>query len=182
LAPYFHKAILLKRAEIEALQFEDASQQLRQAEVLKSLDEEILLQLNTYMGVMEEDDVRWVLDLAIPVALNIVAWTVISAYLLLFVVPYLILGGWLRGVFYMLILGISFFTENLLSRYAPDWFRLPPNTAGHLLFVAFFVFANAILFDWIFEVATDTSRPCPSCQALLDGNVLFCQHCGLLQK
>jgi hypothetical protein len=108
-------------------------------------------------------------------------WLALAAVALLFVLPYLVLGGWRRGVFYMLVLAASFFLEDELQRAAPTWFSLRSRSVAALLIVAFAVFANALFFDWVFETSTERTKVCPGCQAQLDEYDMHCSVCGLVQ-
>ena len=123
-----------------------------------------------------------VMDLILPAALNMVVWIALTAMLLLFVVPYLILGGWWRGLFYIFILWISFFLENWLTVISPTWFRLPHGGVIAWLFASVFIFINALFFDWLFDVGTQRKKVCPACKAELDRESLFCSECGFQQE
>ena len=114
-------------------------------------------------------------------ALNMVVWTALTAYLLLFVLPYLILGGWRRGMFYILLLAVGLSTENILTAYSPAWFMLPADSAGSFLLVAFFVLANALLFDWLFSEITREKTVCLCCGSHIEKGSRFCNTCGFAQ-
>jgi hypothetical protein len=105
-----------------------------------------------------------------------------AALLLLFVVPYLILGGWARGIFYMVLLWASFALENRLTISAPTWFQLPPDSVAQGPFIAFFVFINALFFDWLFEATVERKKICPACKTELDQDSMFCARCGFQQE
>jgi hypothetical protein len=120
-------------------------------------------------------------DLGLPVILNVVFWIVITTYVMLFVIPYLAMGGWGKGLFYMVILGMSFLTENVLEKAAPEWFGLESGSVPSILIIAFFIFANALFFDWMYELGAEKTRVCPGCHAHLEDADRYCSRCGFVQ-
>jgi hypothetical protein len=169
------------RTEVVNLETKNAEEEDRRTNLLRALDEEVVFKLDSLGAVLTDTDSS-VVDFYIPAALNMVVWLALTAYLLLFVVPYLILGGWRRGLFYILILITSFNLENALSNYSPTWFSLPQNSISSLLTVAFFVFANALFFDWVFTTLTERAKICPACENSLTPDAYYCSNCGFVQE
>lgn len=178
--PKLEANLLETRAEIAALSTDDESIQQRRDRMLDTFDEILKANWLDYGLAVTEEDTE-VLDVGIPLALNIVAWLAFAAIALLFVLPYLVLGGWRRGLFYMLLLAASFFIENGLEKSAPTWFSLKARSVGSILIIASAVFANALFFDWLFERSTERKKACPGCQAQLDDYDVHCSVCGLVQ-
>ena len=181
IAPRARQELLRKRDEIVKLEIVSPSEESRREQLLLVLDDEILAKLNSFGTVISAEDTS-IVDIYIPAALNMVVWTALTAYVLLFVFPYLILDGWKRGIFYILILAISFNLENILSKYSPSWFMLKERSTSSLLMIAFFIFANALFFDWLFDVLTEKKKICPSCGTSLPKESFFCSHCGFVQE
>ena len=180
IVPPAHAKVAGIRVQVANFPVEDPTEIERQDELLSAIDEEDQNLEHQGLPITPED--TSLTDLYIPAALNMVAWTALTAYFMLFFLPYLILGGWKRGIFYILILGLSFNLENLLTHYSPTWFSLPPGSAGSTLFIAFFIFANALFFDWLFDALTEKNKPCPSCRTNLPEEALYCSNCGFVQR
>jgi hypothetical protein len=181
LVPSTRESLLIERSKLINLELKTPEDDAKRIKIIKALDEEILSNLDSVATVSSEQDTI-IVERYIPAALNMVVWTALTAFALLFVLPYLILGGWRRGLFYILVLGISFYAENLLSIYSPVWFRLPVHSASSFLMIAFFVFANALFFDWLFDTFSERKKACPSCDANLSLDDFFCPSCGFVQK
>lgn len=179
--PEARARILEKRQELTSMQSEDADKLAWRDYALAIVDNSTLPAIETLGLVITPDDSS-ILDVMIPAALNMVVWIALTALLLLFVVPYLILGGWGRGLFYMFILGVSFALENKLTIVAPTWFRLADDSISQGPFIAFFVLINALFFDWLFEVVTNRRKICPACKTELEKNSMFCPECGYQQE
>jgi hypothetical protein len=173
--------ILEKKRELVEMQSDDTDKLIWRDYALLYVDNMILSEIDTQALVITPEDTS-AMDVLIPVALNMVVWLAMTALLLLFVVPYLILGGWGRGLFYIFILGISFALENQLTIIAPTWFMLSQDSISQGPFIAFFVLINALFFDWLFEVFTNRKKICPSCKTELDQKTLFCSECGYEQE
>lgn len=178
--PDLRRDILSFQAEIINLEIQDEKADARRQLALKRLEEDILPQIEDMIFIPLEGD-SGIFTYAIPVAMNMVIWVALSSYIALFVFPYLLLGGCRRGLLYVLILGVSFFTENVLAAKAPQWFSLPPGSPQGILTIAFFVFANALFLDWVFDRFTERTKPCLLCNQIVDEKDLFCSTCGHVQ-
>jgi hypothetical protein len=164
-----------------SLPLEDADKENWRDYTISMVDYLILPDLEIQGLVITPDD-QSVAEIGLPAALNMVVWIALTAFFLLFVLPYLILGGWGRGIFYIIVLGLSFALENRLTLYAPTWFSLSPNGLSRVLFVAFFVFVNALFFDWLFDTITNRKKACPACKLEMDKVSLYCSQCGFQQE
>ena len=164
------------RAAVAAIDPEDTLSQGRQERLLSYLDEMLTSGLKDYGSITAE-----MLDFALPLAFNLAVWVLFTDIALLFVLPYLALGGWRRGLFYMVLLGAAFSVDNALQQSAPTWFSLRPGSISSMLIVAFVVFANALFFDWLFEMLVEKKKVCPDCQVQLDASDSYCRSCGLIQ-
>ena len=71
--------------------------------------------------------------------------------------------------------------EGALLVSAPTWFSLKPRSVGAVLIVAFAVFANALFFEWVFDLLTERRKMCPGCHAHLKTVDAYCSACGLSQ-
>lgn len=180
IVPPARRELLENRSAIEELKIDSPGQESRRDEILDFINGDILPGLETF-GVVDSGRGFSFEELYIPMALNMVVWTALTAYLLLFVVPYLILGGWKRGLFYILLLGIGLNTEKMLTLYSPTWFMLPKSSLGSFFLIAFFVFANALFFDWIYDELTSDKIVCLSCNAYIEKKSRFCEDCGFVQ-
>lgn len=178
--PRFRADILTIRAAVTAVDVDDVSSQQRKDRLLAYLDDMITDELVS-PGLVVTENNQEILNFAIPSALNFAVWVLFTDIVLLFVLPYLALGGWRRGLLYMAILAAAFAAEGTLQKNAPTWFSLRPDSIGSLLIVAFAVFANALFFDWVFEMVTERRKPCPGCQAQLYASDAYCSICGLSQ-
>jgi hypothetical protein len=181
IVPAVQTKLLEERLIIEGLQVNEETDQRAQSYVSKYVVDENLKKVETIGSLTTQQGID-LLELSITTGLNIIAWWALTAYLLLFVLPYLMLGGWARGIFYMLVLAASFWIEEKLSSYAPSWFRLPTSSISAALLVAFFVFANALFFDWVFEALGQKEKACPACEAILNKEDLYCPKCGFIQE
>jgi len=177
--PEFEAEITARRSAIISLEIEDESAGQRRDRLLATFDETVFDVLPAY-GCISEQDTQ-VFDLFIPSALHIAVWWSLAGVVLLFVLPYFAFGGWLRGLFYMIVLFASFQIENQLQESAPTWFSLDAGSPSVPLVIAFAVFANALFFDWLFDTLTERQKVCPACQAQLDVAVIHCSFCGLVQ-
>jgi type IV secretory pathway VirB2 component (pilin) len=118
----------------------------------------------------------------ITAALNMVVWIVLTAFLMYFVVPYLMLGGWKRGLFYMIVIGLSYWIGELFVENAPAWFALPEKSGSRFLVAAFFVFITTLFFDWIFGLVVNRRKVCPACQSEQPAESHYCSQCGFQQE
>ncbi|NPV77495.1 MAG: DUF4332 domain-containing protein [Anaerolineae bacterium] len=122
-----------------------------------------------------------VIELAIPIAKQMIVSLVYTAFILLFLLPYFILRGWGKGIFYIILLAVSFFLENRLQTTAPDWFSLYPNSFLAWVIIGFALLSSALFFDWLYNLVTEKRKFCPECNNELGENALFCSYCGLVQ-
>jgi hypothetical protein len=129
----------------------------------------------------EQDSVIGFLDTLLPLFMQSIVWTLLLTFLLVFVLPYLLAGGWQRGAFYIFLLVATFFIEGVIQRAAPAWLLLEAGSTGATLMVIVAIFANALLVDWVYDTLAEPRTVCPGCHAELDANVSFCPHCGLVQ-
>jgi hypothetical protein len=180
IVPRFRADILEIRAAITAIDLDDELNQERQERLLGYLDEMATDRLADYGLVVTSED-REMLDFAVPLALNAAVWVLFTDIALLFVLPYFVLGGWRRGLFYMIMLVAAFIVEDALQESAPTWFSLKPRSVSSYLFVAFAVFANALFFDWLFYTLAEKRKVCSGCHARLHTSDAYCSVCGLMQ-
>ena len=157
------------------LDIQTEEEEFRQIELLNIVDTELINPDVFLFGSNYRE------EFGFPILLNLIFWVVIISYLMLFVIPYLAMGGWWKGLFYMFILGLSFFSENVLQKVAPEWFMLSTGSLPSILIIAFFVFANALFFDWLFELGAEKGKVCPSCHTHLDILDNYCSGCGFVQ-
>lgn len=111
---------------------------------------------------------------------NLLVWILIAGIIPIFVIPFLSLGGWWRGIFYVFLLFSASQIEDLLSLNLPQWLNLDVNTTQTHLFIWFFILVFALLFDWWYDAATESQKICPACQTLIDDNS-YCPICGMAQ-
>jgi hypothetical protein len=180
IVPRLKADVLDVRSAMVNLDLEDESRRQDLERFLESFDSNVTDNLKTYGLVVTEGDREW-LDLGIPLALNFSVWTLLVGVALLFVLPYLALGGWRRGLFYMVTLLAAFMVEGALQESAPTWFSLQPGSVGGVLLVAFAVFANALFFEWVFDLLTARRKVCPGCHTHLRTVDAYCSACGLSQ-
>ncbi len=102
------------------------------------------------------------------------------------VVPFLIMGGWLRGAFFVVLLATLAFTESGVERYLTShlssWFRLSEGSTLIPLLSGAVMFGNAIAFEWIFELMQDRPDTCRACGADVTRDASFCGSCGMGRK
>jgi hypothetical protein len=104
---------------------------------------------------------------------------ILAAGILGFIIPYLVLGGWRRGIFYMIVILISWQAEGLVEKSVPSTFLLQSDSILTTGFIILCVLFNALLFESIFERLIEHNEPCPNCGALVNEEDLYCPHCGL---
>jgi hypothetical protein len=101
------------------------------------------------------------------------------------VFPFLILGGWLRGAFFVLLLAAVSWTELGAQRYVTAnltrWFALDANAGIVPLLVGIAVFGNAIVFEWIYELVLERRSTCEECGAEVERGAAFCPACGMVR-
>jgi hypothetical protein len=180
IVPRLEADILEIRAAVTAIELDDESTQERREQLLLEFDQMVTDNLADY-GLIVTEENQEILDFGIALALNVVVWMLFTGIALLLVLPYLVLGGWGRGLLYMFILFAAFVIENELQKSAPAWFSLRRGTASSWLIVAFAVFANALFLDWLFESLSERKKVCPGCHTQLEEHDLHCSVCGLMQ-
>lgn len=173
--PNFQNDMIETRREISALVAAHPQSQQWSENLFGYIDE-----LEKFFITVTQENLQ-IVEVFIPVILNIVIWMLLMAIALFFVVPYFVLGGWKRGVFYIIVLAMSFSVDALFQARATSWFRLEGRTISPYLVIAFAVFANALFFDWLFDTWTNRKILCPGCHILLDEHVAYCPACGQLQ-
>lgn len=176
LAPQFQNALMDAREAIRALPSGDSVFEDERTRMLQKLDfvgQEMLL---SWINFGEDDEFHLMLSLV----RNMVAWIALTAVVALFVLPYLALGGWLSGLFYMLLLAISFSLENILQRVSPGWFSLK-NPLGSGVMIAVCIFSSALFFDWLYDAWTEPKKACPGCGRMVEERDFYCPTCGLVQ-
>ncbi|MCA1790499.1 MAG: DUF4332 domain-containing protein [Thioalkalivibrio sp.] len=125
----------------------------------------------------------------IPSALNQFARyltpSLLLAALFAVVLPFLILGGWLRGAFFMVLLAAISWTEVGTQRYVTAsvgrWFSSSEVSWLVPALVSFAVFSNAIVFEWIYELVLERRKGCAGCRADVEAGAAFCPRCGMPQ-
>ena len=177
--PAIRKEIIAVRDELASLEFDDQNDLASQQYLVAAINNVTLVEIETDY-VFSDTAGQYLLNVILPIIVRAVIGLILTAYALLFVLPYFLLGGWKRGLLYTVILFVSFQTENFISNYAPNWFLLDEKSVSASLVIAFFVLANALLFDWIID--TRGKKICASCDTQLDEDVLFCHECGFMQE
>lgn len=112
---------------------------------------------------------------------TIMVWMFLTGAMLLFVLPYLSVGGWWRGIFYILLLAMASRLENFLGANSATVLGLEADTFGTNLVIGFFILTSALLFDWVYDALTEKKKVCPNCQSLIDDHS-YCPICGLVQQ
>ena len=56
------------------------------------------------------------------------------------------------------------------------------DSVGSFLLVAFFVLANALLFDWLFSEITREKTVCLCCGSHIEKGSRFCNTCGFARE
>jgi hypothetical protein len=112
--------------------------------------------------------------------------SLLLAALFAVVLPFLILGGWLRGAFFMVLLAAVSWTEVGAQRYVTStlgrWFSSDDSTWLVPALVSLAVFSNAIVFEWIYELLLERRRGCVACRADVEAGAAFCPSCGMPQE
>ena len=111
---------------------------------------------------------------------TVMVWMVLTGALLMFVLPYLSIGGWWRGVFYIALLFAASRLEDLLRANSTRVLGLDASTFGTTLIIGFFILTSALLFDWVYDFLTEKKKVCPNCHSLIENHV-YCPVCGLAQ-
>jgi hypothetical protein len=179
LVPVFEQAMIEHRADVAAFGEEDVDLERKQT-LLYHIDHDILAAPAEFL-VATPQLVDEIGTTVLPMIANMVAWLIVAAILTLIVTPYLMFRGIPRGVFYALLLFVTFHLENLFQRNAPSWFGLPQESDVAPWLVAFLIFANALFFDWVYESLTDPQATCPGCQTQFGVSARYCPECGLVQ-
>ena len=101
------------------------------------------------------------------------------------VVPFLLLGGWLRGAFFFVLLAAIAVTETgareMVTTGIAEAFGLAEDSIVILAGVGFAVFGNAILFEWVYETTLERKPACVACGGAIDCGSRYCSHCGIEQ-
>lgn len=170
-----------KAGQMRQLVSTDAQRETTRKYLVYLLEEELPGRLQSISAASQEKTVAE-FNGYITGGLNMVIWIVITAFLLYFVVPYLLLGGWQRGIFYMIMIALSYWIGELCVEYSPAWFGLPEDSWGRLPAAAFFVFVTTLFFDWVFGTLVNKSRLCPACQSEQPRQARYCSNCGFQQE
>jgi hypothetical protein len=110
-----------------------------------------------------------------------ILWIVVTAILLLFILPYLIIGGIYKGLAYILLLLAVAQAQGWLESNSLGWIGLNSESVGSEALVLFIVIACALTFDWLIGVLTERKKVCQECKLELDDGDLYCSGCGLMQ-
>ena len=123
---------------------------------------------------------------ALPILVRALVPSLLVVLLVFIVVPFLALGGWLRGAFFLVLLVTITFTETsaerLVTEHLTRVFAVPSGSPVALLLIGFAVFGNAILFEWVFESTIERKPPCAGCRAPVDQGARYCSYCGMAQR
>jgi hypothetical protein len=168
------------RTSLDSIPLLDSADMERRQKILKIIDEGIVNRLEE-LGLPVSEGKLDVIAEGIPLAANAVSWLALLCFALFFVIPYLLFGGWGKGLFYMIILGVAFIADKILTKTAPSWFSLKPGSAAGSFIVVFVVFANALLFDWLYDLATMRRKSCISCSSNIEEADRYCKKCGFMQ-
>lgn len=102
------------------------------------------------------------------------------------VLPFLILGGWLRGAFFIVLLAAISWTELGAQRYITAnltrWFTLDEGARIIPVLVGIALFGNAIVFEWIYELTLERKDTCEECGAEVERKNTYCPGCGIVQR
>lgn len=148
---------------------------------IQRIEEKITPEKLDEFGLIVTSENDEVIELAIPIAKQMIVSLVYTAFILLFLLPYFILRGGGKGIFYIILLAVSFFLENRLQTTAPDWFSLYPNSFLAWVIIGFALLSSALFFNWLYNLVTEKRKFCPQCNNELEENALFCSYCGLVQ-
>lgn len=121
------------------------------------------------------------LKIGIAKSLNSISGMLFAVVLMVFIFPYLIFGGLGKGIFFILLLSISFSLDNFLQAQSPTWFSSETNPLASATIIAICLLASALFFDWLYDFITSQPKFCPSCDQELSQDDLFCKSCGLVQ-
>jgi hypothetical protein len=181
IVPQVSSAVAEVRTAILAIDAQGEATQESREVTLRRIDRFLKDEIESYGLIVPPSDSS-LLDTVIPAATQAVAWMGLVAVLGLFIAPYFVLGGWKKGVFYAVLLGVSFGLENRLQQTAPGWFNLKAPSPASVVVIALAIFASALFFDWLYDRFTEHTRPCPGCSKMIDPEVFYCPICGLVQS
>lgn len=181
LVPETMQKFAQKARQMRQLVSTDAQRETVRTYLVYLLEEELPGKLRSISAASQEKTMAE-FNGYITAGLSMVIWIVITAFLLYFVAPYLMLGGWQRGIFYMIMIALSYWIGELCVEYSPAWFGLPENNWSRLPVAAFFVFITTLFFDWVFGTIVNKKRLCPACQSGQPGQARYCSNCGFQQE
>jgi hypothetical protein len=137
---------------------------------------------SSFMKIFDPDEDLW--KAVQPILIWAFSTIFIGAYmttiLVWFVIPYLWLGGWKRGIFYFLLLIASSLIEDKIKENFIPWLDLKTSSLATSVFIWFIILSIALLLDWIYDSTTNKKILCPACQTLID-DCDFCPFCGFVQ-
>ena len=176
LIPRSQTHLVETRQAVQMLPAGDEQFESRRDEALLELDEVGNIFISSELDLLASD-----LDSLFSLVLPGISWVVIIVVLCYLLLPFLVLGGWLRGVFYMLLVAVSFALENILQQISPELFRLPPSSPAAIVIIAICIFSSALFLDWVFETWTEPKKACLGCGRMVEERDSYCPACGLVQ-
>ncbi len=108
-------------------------------------------------------------------------WMLGNAALVYFVAPFIILGEPFRALIFIGLTALSFYSEEFLQDRLRPAFYLPEGSLVGILLLAVIILANTILYDAIYQGATEKYHLCPFCQGEVASASTFCSSCGAKQ-
>lgn len=180
LMPRIHANMTATREYIESYQAEDEITKWYQQSYLIEIDQWNDKNTRELLAFNTPDSIK-MFNLFSQTFRRAILGLVAVAVMMLFIFPYLIYGGLGKGIFFILLLSISFFLDNFLQAQSPTWFSSESSPVAATVIIAICLLASALFFDWLYDYITSQPKFCPACSQELDKDDLFCKYCGLVQ-
>lgn len=177
ITPIFKNELVQAKSELQHLVYTTTDDYVRDKslEYIENIDSETIPHLYSPQITVLADSMIPLLERSIGALI----WMVLIVVGLGLVMPYFFLGGWKRGVFYILVLASSFYVEEVLQKQTPEWFFIKQDSISAFLIIAFVIFANAVFFDWLYDAFKSKKKICENCGANINIEDRFCVDCGL---
>ena len=102
-------------------------------------------------------------------------------FLVYFVWPLIIFRKFFPAAMYVILILLGSGIEKLLEQKVPELFFLPKGSIVATILVIVLIVSRSFLSDQLYESASNERKACESCGRMIEGEALFCSHCGARQ-
>lgn len=175
LSPVMHAKLSDEKVHVASII--DKKRQEQQRAILEVVHTRIIPAFDDAGVFVNENDTNFY-NIIIPSAVGVTFWMLIIIIVALFIVPYVLWGGWRKALLYFLVVAISYYVGNNLENTILIGLPLNKNSLQFQILVAFMIFASALMFDWIYSVVSSKTTNCVICGFQIEEDHYYCPGCG----